>query len=55
MKLQDTQSGQEKELEATGNVRIYLCGVTVYDESHIGLMMALTLTSKHTLIKKINP
>ena len=36
MKLQDTQSGQEKELEATGNVRIYLCGVTVYDESHIG-------------------
>ena len=36
MKLQDTLSGQEKELESTGNVRIYLCGVTVYDESHIG-------------------
>ena len=36
MKLQDTLSGQEKELESTGNVRIYICGVTVYDESHIG-------------------
>jgi cysteinyl-tRNA synthetase len=36
MKLQDTLSGQEKELESTRNVRIYLCGVTVYDESHIG-------------------
>lgn len=36
MKLQDTLSGQEKELESTGNVSIYLCGVTVYDESHIG-------------------
>ena len=35
MKIQDTLSGTEKELES-GKVRIYLCGVTVYDESHIG-------------------
>lgn len=35
MKIQDTLSGEEKELEL-GRVRIYLCGVTVYDESHIG-------------------
>ncbi|MEJ2261585.1 MAG: cysteine--tRNA ligase [Nitrosopumilaceae archaeon] len=36
MKLQDTLSNHEKELEVAQNVRIYLCGVTVYDESHIG-------------------
>lgn len=35
MKLQDTLTGEEKELESE-KVRIYLCGVTVYDESHIG-------------------
>lgn len=35
MKIQDTLSGKYKELES-GKVRIYLCGVTVYDESHIG-------------------
>jgi len=35
MKIQDTLSGNEKEIEL-GKVRIYLCGVTVYDESHIG-------------------
>ncbi len=32
----DTLSHKEKELEISGRVRIYLCGVTVYDESHIG-------------------
>ncbi len=26
----------EKELDTSGQVRIYVCGVTVYDESHIG-------------------
>ena len=36
MKIQDTLSTQEKELEISGKIRIYLCGVTVYDESHIG-------------------
>lgn len=36
MKLQDTLSNFEKELDSSGKVRIYLCGVTVYDESHIG-------------------
>ena len=36
MKILDTFSGQEKEVDLSGKVRIYLCGVTVYDESHIG-------------------
>jgi len=36
MKILDTLSGNEKEPESSGKVRIYLCGVTVYDESHIG-------------------
>ena len=36
MKLQDTLSNSEKNLEITKKVGIYLCGVTVYDESHIG-------------------
>ncbi|TFH00969.1 MAG: cysteine--tRNA ligase, partial [Nitrosopumilus sp.] len=36
MKLQDTLSNSEKELDISQQVRIYLCGVTVYDESHIG-------------------
>lgn len=36
MRLQDTMSNSEQEVEASENLRIYLCGVTVYDESHIG-------------------
>ena len=36
MKIQDTLSNSEKELDITNKVRIYLCGVTVYDTSHIG-------------------
>jgi cysteinyl-tRNA synthetase len=36
MKLQDTLSNSEQELDVSKKVRIYLCGVTVYDESHIG-------------------
>lgn len=36
MKILDTLSKNEKELELSHKVRIYLCGVTVYDESHIG-------------------
>ena len=36
MKIHDTLSGQEKEIDASSKVRIYLCGVTVYDESHVG-------------------
>jgi len=36
MKLQDTLSNLEQELDVSKKVRIYLCGVTVYDESHIG-------------------
>jgi len=36
MKILDTLSKNEKELDISGKVRIYLCGVTVYDDSHIG-------------------
>ena len=36
MLIQDTLSDLAKNLEALERVRIYLCGVTVYDESHIG-------------------
>ncbi|WP_428327054.1 cysteine--tRNA ligase [Nitrosopumilus sp.] len=36
MKLQDTLSNVEQELDISKKVKIYLCGVTVYDESHIG-------------------
>ncbi len=35
MKILDTLSTKEHEISAK-NIRIYLCGVTVYDESHIG-------------------
>ncbi len=36
MKIFDTLSVTEKELDAPASIRIYLCGVTVYDDSHIG-------------------
>ena len=36
MKLLDTLSKIEQEVDISKNVKIYLCGVTVYDESHIG-------------------
>ena len=36
MKLQDTLTEIEKTLNDSEKIRIYLCGVTVYDESHIG-------------------
>ncbi|WP_316505014.1 cysteine--tRNA ligase [Nitrosopumilus sp.] len=36
MKIQDTLSNTEQDLDTSKTVRIYLCGVTVYDESHIG-------------------
>ena len=36
MMISDTLSQKERELEISDKVRIYLCGVTVYDESHIG-------------------
>ena len=36
MKLQDTLTETEKILDISEKIRIYLCGVTVYDESHIG-------------------
>ena len=36
MKIQDTLSNSEQDLDTSKKVRVYLCGVTVYDESHIG-------------------
>ena len=36
MKIQDTLSSSEQKLDITKKIKIYLCGVTVYDESHIG-------------------
>jgi len=36
MKLQDTLSNSEQESDISKKVRIYLCGVTVDDQSHIG-------------------
>ena len=36
MKILDTLEKTEKEVESDGKIRIYVCGVTVYDESHIG-------------------
>ena len=36
MKLQDTLSNSEQILDISKKIRVYLCGVTVYDESHIG-------------------
>ena len=36
MKLLDTLSKAEQEVDISKKVKIYLCGITVYDESHIG-------------------
>ena len=36
MEIFDTLRNTKTELEFSGKVRIYLCGVTVYDDSHIG-------------------
>jgi cysteinyl-tRNA synthetase len=36
MKIHDTLLNSEQELDISKKVKIYLCGVTVYDESHIG-------------------
>ncbi|HET9010133.1 MAG TPA: cysteine--tRNA ligase [Nitrosarchaeum sp.] len=36
MRLQDTLTNSEQILDISKKVRVYLCGVTVYDESHIG-------------------
>jgi len=36
MQIFDTLRNTKTELEFSGKVRIYLCGVTVYDDAHIG-------------------
>ncbi len=36
MKIKDTLSNLEHTIDISNKVRIYLCGVTVYDDSHIG-------------------
>ena len=36
IKIFDTLSRTEKTLESKNTVKIYVCGITVYDNSHIG-------------------
>ncbi|HSB82863.1 MAG TPA: cysteine--tRNA ligase [Nitrosarchaeum sp.] len=36
MRIFDTLTEKEKEIDVSGTIRMYVCGVTVYDESHIG-------------------
>jgi len=36
MRIHDTFSDSEKELDISDTIRIYLCGITADDESHIG-------------------
>ena len=36
LKIFDTLTEKEKEIDVSETIRIYVCGVTVYDESHIG-------------------
>ena len=36
IKIFDTLSKTEKNLESKETAKIYVCGVTVYDDSHIG-------------------
>ena len=36
MRIFDTLTETEKEIDESGTIRMYVCGVTVYDESHIG-------------------
>jgi cysteinyl-tRNA synthetase len=36
LKIFDTLSVTEKELDISDTVRVYLCGITIYDDSHIG-------------------
>ena len=39
IKIHDTLTNSKNELEVNKKIRIYLCGVTVYDDSHIGLSL----------------
>ncbi|MCJ7516199.1 MAG: class I tRNA ligase family protein, partial [Dehalococcoidia bacterium] len=44
MKVFDTLSGQKTEFKPEGKtVNIYVCGVTVYDECHIGHAMSYVI------------
>lgn len=36
MRIYDTLTTKENDLDTSKQVKVYLCGVTVYDESHIG-------------------
>ncbi len=36
LKIFDTLTEREKEIDVSGTIRMYVCGVTVYDESHVG-------------------
>lgn len=57
MRLQDTLRNSEQELDISDKVRIYLCGVTVYDESHIGharTIIVFDVLRKYLESKNIN-
>ena len=41
MEIFDTLRNTKTELEFSDKVRIYLCGVTVYDDAHIGHALSL--------------
>ncbi|NNL58581.1 MAG: cysteine--tRNA ligase [Nitrosopumilus sp.] len=57
MNIQDTLSNKRKELDISKKVKIYLCGVTVYDESHIGharTIIVFDVLRKHLEQKNID-
>ena len=44
MKVFNTLSGQKEEFVTQGNeVKMYVCGVTPYDDSHIGHAMSYVI------------
>lgn len=43
MKISDTLSAQEKDMQFGDSVGIYLCGVTVYDDAHVGHMRTIVV------------
>ncbi len=36
MKIHDTLTGADVNLDATGRIGVYICGLTVYDDAHVG-------------------
>ena len=56
MNLQDTLTTVEQKLDISKKIKIYLCGVTVYDESHIGharTIIVFDVLRKYLEIKEV--